>query len=512
MAERTRATEGEAGAGAAAPTNRGHAHAAGGHGAVAGAALTLAERDRIQRRTLRVVMAGQVLGGLGLAAGVSVGALLAQDVLGVDNLAGLPAALFTLGSAATAYLMGRSTARFGRRLGLGTGFAVGGVGAFGVVLGAVLGNAPLLFACLFLYGAGTATNLMARYAGADLASPERRGLSVSVAMVATTVGAVIGPNLVEPLGRLAGGLGLPPLTGPFLLSGTAFLAAGAVLVALLRPDPYLLARELAAHGVSGEAEAGDDDVPGGGVVSGGGDPSATLDDTAVADGAPGGDPRAAVADDDVTQRSGRTRAPEARPAPAAYLGATVMVLAQIAMVAIMTMTPVHMRAHGHDLGAVGFVISAHVAFMFLPSPLTGILVDRVGRGPLVVASGATLLAAGAVAALAPADSLGWLMAGLALLGLGWNFGLVSGTALVVDGTTVANRARTQGSIDVLIALSGAGAGAGSGVVMASTSYAALSVAGGVLALGAIPVLWWVTRRGARGAIRRGERTGSHRGT
>ena len=125
---------------------------------------------------------------------------------------------------------------------------------------------------------------------------------------------------------------------------------------------------------------------------------------------------------------------------------------------------------------------------------------------------ATLLAAGAVAALAPADSLGWLMAGLALLGLGWNFGLVSGTALVVDGTTVANRARTQGSIDVLIALSGAGAGAGSGVVMASTSYAALSVAGGVLALGAIPVLWWVTRRGARGAIRRGERTGSHRGT
>ena len=441
------------------------------------------ERERIHRRTLRVVMVGQVLGGLGLAAGVAVGALLAQDVLGVDDLAGLPAALFTLGSALTAYVVGRSTAHIGRRAGLGAGFAVGGLGAFGVVTAAALGNAPLLFACLFLYGAGTATNLMARYAGADLATPQRRGVSVSVAMVATTLGAVVGPNLVEPLGRFAGGLGLPPLTGPFLLSGVAFLAAGTVLVLLLRPDPYLLARRYTAEGWGNEAKADEVVVP-------------DVPDVPEVPDAP-------VVPD-------HARPP--RPAPATYLGATVMVLAQIAMVAIMTMTPVHMRAHGHDLGAVGFVISAHVAFMFLPSPLTGILVDRVGRGPLVVAGGATLLAAGAVAALAPADSLGWLMAGLALLGLGWNFGLVSGTALVVDGTTVANRARTQGSIDVLIALSGAGAGAGSGVVMASTSYAALSVAGGVLALGAIPALWWVTRRGARGAIRRGERTGSHRGT
>ncbi|CAM04122.1 MFS transporter [Saccharopolyspora erythraea] len=178
-----------------------------------------AARTALQRRVLVVVVAGQVLGGAGLAAGITVGALLAQEMLGSDDLSGLPTALFTLGSALAAFLVGRITQRHGRRLGIGLGFTAGGIGALGVVVAAVTGNVVLLLVALFVYGAGTATNLQARYAGADLARPVARGTAISLAMVATTLGAVAGPNLVEPLGALA--IGVPALAGPFLLAAVA---------------------------------------------------------------------------------------------------------------------------------------------------------------------------------------------------------------------------------------------------------------------------------------------------
>ncbi|WP_185278030.1 MFS transporter [Leifsonia shinshuensis] len=410
-------------------------------------------RRRVQRRTLAVVVASQVLGGAGLAAGVTVGALLAQQLVGADSLAGLPAALFTLGSAAAAFLVGRVSQRRGRRVGLGLGFCAGGLGALGVVGAAAVGSVPLLFVALLVYGAGTATNLQARYAGSDLAAPSARGTAVSVALVSTTLGAVAGPNLVAPMGSLAVALGIPALAGPFLLAAVAYLAAGLVLSLLLRPDPLLLARRLAA-----DAEA--------------------------------------AAKPDAANPGTAKEAPATEPAPigrGAIVGAAVMILTQIAMVAIMTMTPVEMRAHHHDLSEVGVVIGIHIAAMYLPSPLTGLLVDRVGRIPMAVAAAVTLLAAGIVGAVAPADSLGLLVLALALLGLGWNFGLISGTALVVDATTPANRARTQGTIDVLIALAGAGGGAMSGVVMASAGYALLSIAGGLLSALLVPVVFWAMR-------------------
>jgi MFS family permease len=158
------------------------------------------------------------------------------------------------------------------------------------------------------------------------------------------------------------------------------------------------------------------------------------------------------------------------------------------MVAIMTMTPVHMRHHQHDLGEIGFVISMHIAAMFLPSLLTGRLVDRLGPTIMAGAAAGTLLAAGVVAALAPGDSMTWLTIALVLLGLGWNFGLISGTTFIVDYTELTTRAKTQGTIDVLIAITGAGGGAVSGLVVDATSYATLSIGGGLLALLLIPAL------------------------
>lgn len=170
------------------------------------------------------------------------------------------------------------------------------------------------------------------------------------------------------------------------------------------------------------------------------------------------------------------------------VGASVMVLTQIVMIAIMTMIPVHMKHHGHGLGDVGMVIGIHVAAMYLPSLLTGILVDKYGRLPMFYASGVTLLLAGLLAAFAQGDSMLLLVLALALLGLGWNFGLISGTATIVDATTPEIRAKTQGTVDVLIALAGASGGALSGMVVAQSSYSTLSLTGGFLSLLLVPVV------------------------
>jgi len=438
------------------------------------------EARLLYRRTLRVVVAAQVFGGAGLAAGVTVGALLAQDLLGGTGLAGMPAALMTLGAAATAFLVGRTTQRLGRRTGLVGGFFAGTLGAAGVVVAALVENVPLLFASLLVYGAGNATNLQARYAGTDLARPDQRATAVSLAMVSTTVGAVAGPMLVEPTGAVAEGLGLPALTGPFLLAGLAFAVAGVVLLVWLRPDPFLVARELS-------------DVPDVREARG-----------AQAADAPGvGTPTTAQTGASVRREEARAPAPAPAQDPAAStrgvaVGTTVMVLTQMAMVAIMTMTPVHMRAHGHGLGEVGVVIGVHVGAMYLPSLVTGRLVDSLGRTTMSIVAAVVLLAAGLTAATAPDDSMTQLVMALALLGVGWNIGLIAGTAMLVDATPLTTRASTQGSVDVLVALSGATGGALSGAVMAGTSYATLSLAGGVLSLLLVPVVVWSAR--GRGTV------------
>lgn len=397
----------------------------------------------LYKRVLIVVSLSQVFGGAGLAAGITVGALLAQQMLGTDAYAGVPSALFTLGSAGAALIVGKLSQRYGRRTGLSTGFFVGGLGAIGVVIAAITNSVILLFASLFIYGAGTASNLQARYAGTDLANNKQRAKAISTTMVMTTFGAVAGPNLVEIMGKVAVSIGVPSLAGPFILSATAFILAGLVLFVMLRPDPLEIAKMI-------EADRRENEY---------GNNTESLSEKAI-------------------NKRGLT------------VGATVMVLTQIVMVAIMTMTPVHMKHHGHGLSEVGIVIGFHVGSMYLPSLVTGVLVDKIGRTAMSIASGVTLLCAGLLAAFAPSDSMVLLIVALSLLGLGWNFGLISGTAQIVDSTEPSTRAKTQGEIDVLVALAGASGGALSGMVVANASYATLSLAGGLLSLILIPVVIW----------------------
>ncbi|MFJ5049082.1 MFS transporter [Streptomyces sp. NPDC088719] len=409
-----------------------------------------------------MLVLAQVMSGAGLTAGITVGALLAEEMLGSTGLAGVPSALFTAGAALGALAIGRLCTRWGRRPGLALGYATGALGSVGVVVAAATGSVALLFPALVVYGMGTATGLMARYAGADLASPARRGRAVSAVLFATTLGAVAGPMLVTPAGEVAHAWGVPRLAGPFLLAAAAFAATAVVLACLLRPDPLRLAQELAARAAQGR-----DADPGKG------------------NGADTDGPR------------DRLPAPVGRHDVA--VGTAVMILTQVVMIGIMTMTPVHMLAHGHTAQAAGLVISLHVAAMFLPSPLTGLLVDRIGRRWVARASGPLLLAAGALAALSPAGSTPALGAALVLLGLGWNFGLISGTAIVTDALPPDRRATTQGLVDVGLAVAGAAGSLASGVVVARDGYPALALSGGLAALLVLPVTGRFPRRASRTA-------------
>ncbi|MET9080847.1 MFS transporter [Streptomyces sp. NPDC004237] len=396
----------------------------------------ISARSEAQRRVLAVLVSSQILSGSGLAAGITVGGLLAREMLGSTDLAGLPSALFTAGSALAAVAVGRISQARGRRPGLAAGYLTGAVGSAGVIAAAVANSPVLLFVALFVYGAGTATNLQARYAGADLAAPAHRARAVSTVLVATTLGGVVGPNLAAPTGTFADHLGIPALAGPFLLAGAAYALAALVLAVWLRPDPLLLARSL-----------------------------------------------------DLQQPMEAAVTQAARfPRPGLMPGALTMVLTQLVMTAVMTMTPVHMHDHGHGTAASGLVIAIHVGAMYLPSPLTGWLVDRHGPQAVAAASGLTLLTAGITAAAAPADSVALLALALALLGLGWNLGLVSGTAMITDAVPLATRARTQGMVDVSIAIAGATGGLSSGLVVAAAGFPVLALTGGILALAVLPAV------------------------
>lgn len=257
------------------------------------------------------------------------------------------------------------------------------------------------------------------------------------------MGAVAGPNVVQPVGRLAEQFGIPPLAGPFVLAALAYGLAAVVLLIWLRPDPLLVARELAAQEAATVAQGVDH--------------------------------------------------------PAVRLGGISMVVTQLVMVAVMTMTPVHMRDHGHGLGATGLVIGLHIAAMFLPSPVTGRLADRYGSRPIAAAGGLALLGAGLLAATAPDDSVALLALALVLLGLGWNLGLLAGITLVAAAVPIDGRAGVQGHLDVAVALAGATGGLASGFVVASTSYGTLASVSGVLAVAVLSAAVRSARRPRVGA-------------
>lgn len=405
--------------------------------------MTQAERAQIQARTVVTLVGAQVLGGLGMASGIAVGALLAEDLSGNESLAGLGTTFQVLGSAFIAIPAARTMARRGRAIGLQFCLALALAGTAMIILAASIRSFPLLLVGMMLFGGGTTANNQSRYAAADLADPARRGRDLSMVVWATTIGSVLGPNLVGPGRDLARSVHLPPLAGVFLFSLVGFVLAILVIRFRLRPDPLLTARALARS-------------PAGGAVA---------------------DP---VEDHDGSVGRG-LRVLAARPEAA--VGAAVMALGHLVMVGVMVMTPIHMK-HGHaELEVIGFVISVHIAGMFALSPLVGMAVDRWGSFVVAAVGGAILLAASVLAASTHPGSSTRLLVALFLLGLGWSCAFVAGSTKLSAVVTAAERPAVQGVADLMTGLAGAAGGVLAGVVVDQYGYDHLAViAAGISAL------------------------------
>jgi len=388
---------------------------------------------RVQRRTLALLFTTQIIGGVGVAIGIAVGALLAAD-MGGKAISGLGQSSLVVGAALLAVPVTALTRRRGRRPGLTLAYLTGTLGAAIIVLGAWLGSVPVLFAGLFLFGGGNAANLQARYAAVDLAEPATRGRQLSLVVWATTIGAVAGPNLAATADDAVHRFGAATYSGPFVFSALAFALAAVLLWLLLRPDPLLLSRtrDKAAKGESPTVAA-----------------------------APGGL---------------RVAAAEVFASPAARLGIVSVALGHTVMIAVMSMTPVHIGEtnHGDVLTIVGIVLSVHIAGMYAFSLVTGWLTDKLGRRPVILGGVALLLAACALAGTAGHGTV-QLTIGLTLLGMGWSGTMVAGSTLLTESVGVANRPSVQGLSDLVMGLAGATAGAASGFVVAWSSYATLAM-------------------------------------
>jgi len=399
--------------------------------------FTPSHLDALRRRTIWTLVAGVAIGSTGHIAAVTVGTIVAEEIAGTSALAGLPAASVVLGSAVGSALLSLLMARRGRRIGLALGYTISVGGALVAAAAVIVGSLPLLTLGTLLIGFGNSSNQLSRYAAADLVPHGRRASAIGLVVWGATVGAVVGPNLVAFAGDVAVNLDLPRLVGPYLMP-VLFVGAAAVLsFSLLRPDPYELADESAIE--SAEAIA----LPNVPLV-------------------------------DLLRR------------PAVLAAIVALVTGQVVMVLIMTMTPLHMTQHGHDLAAVGLVISGHTFGMFALSPVSGRLTDRFGS-PVVIALGLAVLAVSAVmAAVAPADGGVLLFVALFLLGYGWNLGFVAGSAMLAGNLAIGERTRLQGFTDAFIWSSAAAASLSSGLVVDWAGYATLGLIGAGLV--AIPVI------------------------
>ncbi|MGN9760242.1 MFS transporter [Streptomyces sp. SD31] len=398
------------------------------------ASVTPDRLPALRRRISAVLIATQILGGLGVATGIALAAVLATEVSGTESLAGLAPTATVAGTAVLSMPLAALMTARGRRPGLVLAYLIGALGAGVTVIAAGIGSFPLLLCGMAAFGAASSANLQARFAAADLAEPERRARAISLVVWATTIGAVVGPNIASPAGRSVTGLGIPAAAGPFLWAAGIFLISAVVVAVLLRPDPLLTARALAPAEEQSPAA-----------------------------------------------RSLRAGMAAVAASPRARLAVVTVAVAHTAMVSVMAMTPVDLAHHGAGIDLIGLVISGHIAGMYAFAPLMGRLSDRLGRlSGIGLAVG--LLACAVFLAGTAGGGHGQTAVGLFVLGLGWSAALVSGSALLTDSVPQPARAAAQGLSDLVMNASAGVGGAAAGLVVAQASYGWLNFTAACLLL------------------------------
>ena len=387
--------------------------------------MDTSQLSALQKRTVRVLAAGQVLSGFGLGSTLSIGALLAAQLSGSEAWSGSAATFSTLGAAFSAIPLARVANKLGRRIALAIGAFIAITGALLVITAASIKVFPILLVALFLMGAGSAVGLQARFAATDLPDTGRTGRDLALVVWATTVGAVIGPNLFGPGEVIGHWLGMPTMTGPFAITILAQLLASSVFFFGLRPDPLKVAQELTNK-------------------------SAIKPKTSIA-----------------------TAFSTLRQYPKAAYAVLTIALAHMVMVSVMSMTPVHMKHDGADLVLVGFVISLHIAGMYAFSPIFGILADKLGQIQTVLIGQAIYVLALIVSATS-GHSHQQITLGLFLLGLGWSASTVSGAALLTATLPPADKINVQGVSDSGMQFAGAFGGGIAGTILAAVTFSGLN--------------------------------------
>ena len=390
---------------------------------------------QLQNKVVKTLATAQVLSGVGVAGTVAAGSLLVSSITDSETLAGLAQTSAVLGAAALALPLARLTAKGGRRLALAVGYIAGVIGSIFAITGGAQRNIFLMLIGTFLVGAASAAGYQARFAAIDLATTQTRAKQLSFVVWGSTIGAVTGPNLMEPAGNLAEGFGLPRLVGPYMISAVTLLCASVVILIFLRPDPYLIANKENLE----------------------------------------------------TRKKGSTKLALKHIGnnPKALFAILAIAIGHVAMVSVMVMTPVHMAHVDVSLTIIGLVISVHVLGMYAFSPLVGSLSDRFGRVRIIQIGILTLLLSTIISGKAQADDAYTLGVGLFLLGLGWSCTLIAGSTLLSESVSAEFKASSQGASDLVMNLAGAGGGAIAGVIIGTLSYGWLCLAAAlpVLALG-----------------------------
>ncbi len=405
----------------------------------------MTDLTKLARRITWVLFANQSLASAGFIAAATLNSIIGARLGGSASFAGVPSAVYLLGAAFAASAWGYIMDRVGRRNGIVTGLLIGVIGNALVLVAIGISSFLLFLTGMVLMGITNAAVVLGRFAAAEVNPPEKRGAAISNVVLGGTFGAIVGPLMVGPMGNFVRGAGMDELAGAYLATLLLFVISAVVVFVGLRPDPRDLGKQVAA----------------------------------------------AHPDADTNAATG-----EARPIfeilrqPAAMVAVSAMALGQVVMVAIMVITSLHMRDHQHDLGDISAVISSHTFGMFAFSVISGRLADRWGRGPVILTGASTLLLACVTAPLSP--DVFPLAVALFLLGLGWNFCFVGGSALLSDQLSPAERSRTQGMNDLLVGLASATGSLGSGFVFAASSYTVIALVAGVLAL--VPLmmsLFWI---------------------
>jgi MFS family permease len=390
--------------------------------------VSISGLDFLQKRTVRTLALGQILSGFGLGSTLSIGALLAAELSGTVAWSGAAATFSTLGTAIWAIPLSRLAFAKGRRFSLGLGAALAITGATLIITAASLKLFPLLLIALFFMGAGSAASLQARFAATDIPVEKKVGKDLSLVVWATTIGAVTGPNLFGPGEAVGQWLGLPELTGPFVFTIIAQMLATTVFWFGLRPDPLLVARQIDAQNVKVRKKLS--------IASA----FSTL-----------------------------------AKFPVAGYAIVSIALSHMTMVAVMSMTPVHVTSHGGSLVFVGFVISLHILGMYAFAPLFGILSDKIGPTRTILAGQVIFVAALLIAGLG-SEQEHLVTLGLFLLGLGWSAATVAGSALLVVSVPADEKTNVQGLSDSVQNLAGATGGAVAGSIVALSLFTGLNMA------------------------------------